>query len=656
MHTALRKLKSAILGFSFSAPSFLSAIGWRGSVAAIATALFGLTAAPSVYALPSTHAAGDGDTTIATPPKHPAQPVGSTGTGAGASQPSNTGSGSSPATQTGTSPAAAARAKAYADAAAAAQTADASAQAVVDAANQVVAEAKTLADHADAQLKAALAGTVLTGGIVGITIPSAQASKAAADDRLAKAQAAASQAATAKAAADTVVARAAGLGKSSAGTGALGSPTPTATPEKSCADAALAAAASAQATVDAANSVVSVAKAIADKADAMLAAAVAEAVATAGVMSPAVPGATAAQKAAHDMLDKAHVTANLAVAAKADADAAAAKTAGLVDLPQDKGPKTTTTTPATTANPATGADASGASHPSTPTTTTSTSTGSATPSNTSSTSAPTSGTEAAAAAADQTAGLGGPELHDFPQIAGVVRKSYSDSQREAAEALNTDYTSRLNPEEVMSQLGRQLTETGWSEASSNDSGNASAFTQFIWRKWTRLSQTADIRITQTKANGCTIYIALAVDHIGILAATVATLTATDPGIEPAGGSPNDQGDRDPSNLPRIAHSLRKSFVTSGSASSELHETAVYRVKVGMAQAEGFYVNRLSQQGDWEITGRSETGNLEDGSHKIILVMKLGRSTVEIHLDEEVPGAVTTVTIINIILPARDPRV
>jgi hypothetical protein len=528
---------------------------------------------------------------------------------------------------------------------------------VVDAANQVVTEAQTLADHADAQLKAALAGTVLTGDIVGITIPAAHGSKAAADDRLAKAQAAANQAATAKAADDTVVARAAGLGKGSAGTGALGSPAPTGTPEKSCADAAATAAASAQATLDAANSVVGAAKSIADKADALLAAAIAEAVATAGVMSPAVPGATAAQKAAHDMLDKAQVTANLAVTAKPDADAAAAKTAGLLDLPQDKGLKTGTTAPTTTSNPATGADASGASHPSSSTTATApTGTGSGTPSNTSSTPAPTSGAEAAAAGADQTAGLGAPELHDFPQIAGVVRKSYSDSQREAAEALSTDYTSSLSPEEVMTQLGRGLTDTGWSETSRNDSGDAAAFTQFIWRKWTRLSQTADIRITQTKANGCTLYVALAVDHIGILGATAATLTATDPGIEPAGGSPNDQGDHDPSNLPRIARSLRKSFVSSGSLSSELHETAVYRVKVGMAQAEGFYVNRLATLGDWEETERRETANLDDGSHQIILFMKLGRSTVEIHLDEEVPGAVTTITVMSTIAPAHDPRV
>jgi hypothetical protein len=538
----------------------------------------------------------------------------------------------------------------------AAQTADASAQAVVDAANQVAAEAKTLADHADAQLKAALTGTVLTGGIVGITVPAAEAGKAAADDRLAKAQVAANQAAAAKAAADTVVARAAGLGKSSAGTGALGSPAPTGTPEKSCADAAAAAAASAQATIDAANSLVSVAKAIADKADAVLAAAVAETVATAGVMGPAVPGATAAQKAAHDMLDKAQATANLAVAAKSDADAAAAKTAGILDLPQDKGPRPGTTAPTSTPNPASGAGASGASHPPAPTTTAPTNTGASTPANTSSTPAPSSAAETAAAAADQTAGLGAPELHDFPQIAGVVRKSYSDSQREATEALSTDYTSTLSPEEVMSQLGRGLTDTGWAETSRNDSGDSAAFTQFLGRTWTRLSQTADIRITQTKANGCTVYIALKVDHIGILGATAATLTATDPGIEPAGGSPNDQGDRDPSNLPRIARSLRKSFATSGSASSELHETAVYRVKVGMAQAEGFYVNRLATQGDWEETERRESGNLDDGSHQIILFMKLGRSTVEIHLDEEVPGAVTTITVISIAAPARDPRV
>jgi len=651
MHTAFRKLKSAIIAFRLSALSFLSALGWSGSVTAIATALFGLTAGtPAAYALPSTHAAGDGDPTIATPPKHPAVPVGSTGSGAGTTQPPTT---SSPATQTGTSPAAAARAKAYADAAAAAQTADTSAQAVVDAANQVLAEAKTLADHADAQLKAALAGTVLTGGIVGITIPAAQGSKAAADDRLAKAQTAANHAATAKAAADTVVARASGLGKSSAGTGALGSPAPTGTPEKSCADAAAAAAASAQTAVDAANGVVSVAQGIADKADALLAAAVAEAVATAGVMSPAVPGATAAQKAAHDMLDKAHVTANLAVAAKADADAAAAKTAGLLDLPQDKGPRTGTTAPATTPNPA---GAGGAAHPPAPTTTAPTSTGSSATPSTSAVTPPTSGIEAAAAAADQTSGLGAPELHDFPQVAGVIRKSYNDSQREAAEALSTDYTSSLSPEEVMTQLGRVLTDTGWSETSRNDSGDAAAFTQYIGRTWTRLSQTADIRITQTKANGCTIYVALKVEHIGILGATAATLTAVDPGIESAGGSPNDQGDHDPSNLPRIARSLRKSFASSGSASSELQETAVYRVKVSMTQAEGFYVNRLSQQGDWEITERRETGNLDVGSHQIILFMKLVRSTVEIQLDEEVPGAVTTVTIRSIVRPARDPRV
>jgi len=207
----------------------------------------------------------------------------------------------------------------------------------------------------------------------------------------------------------------------------------------------------------------------------------------------------------------------------------------------------------------------------------------------------------------------------------------------------------------MTQLGRKLADSGWTEASRNDSGDAAAFTQFIWRKWTRLSQTADIRITQTKTNGCTIYVALAVDHIGILGAAAAALSGIDPGIASAGGSPNDQGDRDPANLPRIARSLRKSFSYSG-ASSEFHETAVYRVKVGMAQAEGFYVNLLSQQGDWEITERRETGNLDDGSHQIILFMKLIRSTVEIHLDEEVPGAVTTVTIMSIVRPARDPRV
>ena len=254
---------------------------------------------------------------------------------------------------------------------------------------------------------------------------------------------------------------------------------------------------------------------------------------------------------------------------------------------------------------------------------------------------PSSGYAADPGSAEAAAGHGSRAISDFPNLPELARISYQSSLRESAESLSTDYTSKLSPNEVASKFEEQLKNADWTEIDRSESGDAASCTQFVRRQWKRLSETADIRITQTKANGSEIFLAISLSRTGVLAAAAADLESINTDVAPTTGSPNDQGSRDPSNFPRIAGSVRKSFTTSGSATSS-HEDAVYRAKVSLQQAEAFYVNHLLQA-DWEETERRETGDTEDTSHQVTLLMKLGGRSVTIHL-KEIQPKLTEITV------------
>jgi len=312
-----------------------------------------------------------------------------------------------------------------------------------------------------------------------------------------------------------------------------------------------------------------------------------------------LPGALALKRAADLALTKASAAAQTAhdTAQKSAAAAAVAASAA--------------------ASSKAAADAYAVAHPSMPATTTP--------------SVPSSHHGSDLAAEQNAAGQGSRALRDFPSIAGLVRKSYDSSQRESSENLNTNYTSKLSPNDVASAYEVQLKNAEWNEIDRSESGDAASSTLFVRRQWKRLSETADIRITQTKTNGSEIYLAIKLSRSGILASSAADLEGISIAVASANGSPNDQGDRDPLNLPRIANSVRKSYTASGSAQSP-REEAVYRAKVTLEQAEAFFVNHLSQA-DWEETARHEIGDAEDASHKVTLFMKLGGRSVTIDLKE-----------------------
>jgi hypothetical protein len=239
-----------------------------------------------------------------------------------------------------------------------------------------------------------------------------------------------------------------------------------------------------------------------------------------------------------------------------------------------------------------------------------------------------------------TAGHGSGSLRDFPTIPNLVRKSFVSTQSETAETLNTDYSSKLGPSEVAAQYETQLTSAGWEEIERSQSGDSASGTLFVRRQWKRQSQNADFRINQS-TNGSDFFLSITQSGTGILSSAASELEGTNVDAQASGGSPNDQGERDPANFPRITSSVRKSFQLSGTARTP-HEDAVYRARVTLQQAEAFYVNHLLQA-DWEETQRREVGDAEDYQHSVYLSMKLGGREVTIQL-KAIQPKVTEITI------------
>lgn len=124
-------------------------------------------------------------------------------------------------------------------------------------------------------------------------------------------------------------------------------------------------------------------------------------------------------------------------------------------------------------------------------------------------------------------------------------------------------------------------------------------------------------------------------RVGILTSLAAALKGVATEAAPADGSPNDQGARDPADFPRIARSVRKSYVSSGTVKAP-EENVTYRAKASMVQAEAFFVNQLSKN-DWEQSVRREKGDPLGGTHEISMNWSLGRRAVRIFLKEIEPG-------------------
>ncbi len=238
---------------------------------------------------------------------------------------------------------------------------------------------------------------------------------------------------------------------------------------------------------------------------------------------------------------------------------------------------------------------------------------------------------ASPAAAVDPADAGGHDPADFPRIGSIVRKSYSSDYRESSATETIAYTSKLAPKEIAAAYVSALNQAGWEESKRSETGDAAGGTQNLRLMWSKKLQSSDINIYQTKTGGSEISIGLWSNRAGALGRFNAAMKEMNADLASAGGSPNDLGARDPADFPRITGSVRKSFSASGTPKAP-QETAVYRAKVPLAKAEGFFVNRLPQA-EWEQSQRREEGDPAAGSHILTHYWSVGRRTAVLNLTE-----------------------
>ena len=238
-----------------------------------------------------------------------------------------------------------------------------------------------------------------------------------------------------------------------------------------------------------------------------------------------------------------------------------------------------------------------------------------------------------AAAATNPADQGARDPVDCPRIDGLLRKSYYSSHAESSLEEDATYSTKLAIDDVVAKYDEALKSAGWEETRKSESGNAADFTHYYRLVWTKTVQTIDLKLTQTKG-GAEVSLTVSANRVGVLSALAAALKGINPDVAPAEGSPADQGARDPADFPRISRSVRKSYSAYGSAKAP-EETAVYRAKLPIIQAEGFFVNRL-RDADWEQNIRRESGDPFGGSHEIGINWKLSRRSARISLKEIEP--------------------
>ncbi len=254
---------------------------------------------------------------------------------------------------------------------------------------------------------------------------------------------------------------------------------------------------------------------------------------------------------------------------------------------------------------------------------------------------PASPEPASPATAGDPADAGGHDPADFPRIGSIVRKSYSSDYRVSSSTETIVYTSKLASKEIAAAYESALNQAGWEQSRRSETGDSAGGTQNLRLMWSKDLQSSDINIYQTNAGGSEISIGLWSTRAGALAKFNAAMKKMNADLASAGGSPNDQGARDPADFPRITGSVRKSFSASGTPNSP-QETAVYRTTVPLAKAEAFFVNRLPQSG-WEQTQRREEGDPAAGSHILTHYWSVGRRTAVLNLTE-VSAEITEITV------------
>jgi len=223
----------------------------------------------------------------------------------------------------------------------------------------------------------------------------------------------------------------------------------------------------------------------------------------------------------------------------------------------------------------------------------------------------------------------------FLRIEGLIRKSYESGDWESTSEETAGYVSKRPIDDILKSYEEALKKGGWEEVRKSDSGNAADLSRNYHLQWAKTVQSADIRLYQNKAGGTEITVQIDTKRVGILSSIAAALKGVSTEAASVEGSPNDQGARDPENFPRIGRSVRKSYVSSGTAKAP-EETVVYRAKATMSQAEAFFVNQLTKN-DWEQSVRREKGDPLGGTHEISLNWSQGRRAVRIFLREIEPG-------------------
>lgn len=223
----------------------------------------------------------------------------------------------------------------------------------------------------------------------------------------------------------------------------------------------------------------------------------------------------------------------------------------------------------------------------------------------------------------------------FLRIEGLVRKTYESGDWESSSEATATYVAKQSIDEVLKKYEDALKKAGWEELRKYESGSAADFSRNYHLQGVKTVVNADVRLSQTKAGGTDITVQIDTKRVGILSSLADALKGVATEVSTTEGSPNDQGAHDPADFPRIARSVRKSYVSTGNAKAP-DENVVYRAKATMVQAEAFFVNQLTKD-DWELNVRREKGDPISGTHEISQNWSKGRRAVRIFLKEIEPG-------------------
>ena len=158
-----------------------------------------------------------------------------------------------------------------------------------------------------------------------------------------------------------------------------------------------------------------------------------------------------------------------------------------------------------------------------------------------------------------------------------------------------------------------------------------------------------MQFSQTKTGGTMLDVLVRTQREGVLSGLTAPLKASGVAVAVGTGSPNDQGERDPTDFPRIEQSTRKSSYTSAPGAS-VEEDAVYRVKFTIESVEAFFVYQLGQ-GGWEESKRFENGDPISATHQIVLYWSRMNRSAQVTMREVEP----TITEISITVRTSQPN-